>query len=33
MNQKNTKLKITLSTIQFKIIAALIYYIKTKEKL
>ena len=31
MKQKNTKLKITLSTLQFKIIAALNYYMKTKE--
>ena len=31
MKQKNTKLNITLSTLQFKIIAALNYYMKTKE--
>ena len=31
MKQKNTKLNITLSTLQFKIIAALNYYMKTRE--
>ena len=33
MKQKGTKLYITLFTLQLKIIAALVYYIKTKENL
>ena len=33
MKQKGTKLYITLFTLQLKIIADLVYYIKTKENL